>query len=84
MDLIGKTVRWEDREHRPGVWFTARVTGHGEVEGGYEGVVVDPGNYSLSSYSHWPFRSGDDVPNLLPELCTVIDSEPYTDDPECE
>lgn len=85
MDLVGKVVRWEWH----GEWFTARVTGR--VQGdSYRGVVVDPGNRKVGVKDNVqlpepiPYKPGELVPNLLAHLCTVIDSEPVTDDEECE
>jgi hypothetical protein len=83
MDLVGKTVRWENRLRSPGPWFTAYITGPGSTGcDSYSGIVVDPGTYSSPSSEPW--SPGDFVPNLVYEHCTVIDSEPDTQDPECE
>lgn len=70
--MIGKLVRWE----RKGQWFTARVTGKGHgASGTFAGVVVDPGNYTgVSVYApKVALREGDSLPNLVPELITVIE-----------
>lgn len=77
MDLIGKTVEWHhDGLYGPKRWFTAFVTGrNGDA---YVGTVVNPGNYGKG------LAVGDEANNLKPHLCTVIDSEPVTEDEECE
>jgi hypothetical protein len=82
MDLIGKTVRWEGREKLAGQWFTARVISNYDDEfGGYDLQVVDPGTF-------WPtgYRRSDigDILFVHLDWLTVIDSEPDTQDPECE
>lgn len=85
MDLIGKTVRWDGTAHGHyrwrGQWFTARALRPNDL-GGYVGVVIDPGNYR--SLLGKPWQMGDEVSNLHPKICTVIDSEPDTQYPECE
>lgn len=73
-DLIGKLVRWE----RKGQWFIARVTGGdgGSGRGSLTGEVVDPGNYigRLSEFApKQALPVGRQLPNLRPELLTVID-----------
>ena len=73
MDLIGKTVRWE----HDGIWFTANVKEWLPATGTWRGEVVDPGTFR----SYEPgFTSYFSVGRYL----TVIDSEPDTQDPECE
>lgn len=84
MDLIGKTVRWENPQDQPGMWFTALVTDGSAMGGSYTGTVIDPGNYRGRLWPFEPFEVGEHVPNLVGTLCTVVDSEPITDDPECE
>lgn len=74
MDLIGKTVRWEF----DGRWFTATVRRRDSSSGRYIGDVVDPGNFGE------PMRSGYIAGNLDPDFLTVTDSEPVTEDEECE
>ena len=73
MDLIGKTVRWE----RDGYWFTMTVTGRFTETGTWHGPVVDPGTFGT-------YQPGETAYFHMRELVTVIDSEPFTDDPECE
>lgn len=81
MDLIGKTVRWETVKWG-GMWFTARVFGEFDDElNRWDGFVVDPGNYRMRN--GLGLHPGMFV-GLDPECTTVIDSEPDTDDPECE
>jgi len=75
-DMIGKLVRWE---HDRGQWFTARVTGGdgGSGRGSLVGEVVDPGNYvGVSEFApKQALEFGAEMPNLRPELLTVIDEE---------
>lgn len=73
MDLIGKTVRWESN----GKWFTATVTKFHPRLGVWDCVVVDPGTFDFWKTGHPTYFGAY-------ELVTVIDSEPDTDDPECE
>jgi hypothetical protein len=71
-EMIGKLVRWES----DGQWLVARITGKGSgAAGSLAGEVVDPGNYTgLSSFAPKESVSvGDTLPNLLPDLITVID-----------
>lgn len=79
-DLVGKTVRWENPQVLPGYWFTARVL-HANVHGGYVGVVVDIGTYYDEMADIGP---GSEIDGLHPPYLTVIDSEPVTEDEECE
>lgn len=81
MDLIGKTVRWASHGFYPGRWFTARVTGPNSW-GGFEGECVDPGNWRDLDGFAW--TAGQVIPNMRPECMTVIDSEPDTQDLECQ
>lgn len=70
--MIGKLVRWES----DGQWLVARVTGEGFGTGdSLRGEVVDPGNYiGLSPFApKVSLKVGDVVPNLQPDLITVID-----------
>lgn len=71
--MIGKLARWEHR----GQWFTARVTGGdgGSGRGALVGEVVDPGNYiGLSEFApKQALRIGHELPNLRPELLTVVE-----------
>lgn len=77
MDLVGKTVRW-GRDTRPGEWLTANVIAknllHGDTS--WHGVCVDPG-----TFKH--IKPGAPV-RLEADAITVIDSEPVTEDEECE
>jgi hypothetical protein len=73
MDLIGKTVRWEHN----GVWFTANVLEWLPATQTWRGEVVDPGTFK---YYEPGFISYFGVRRYL----TVIDSEPVTEDEECE
>lgn len=81
MDLIGKTVRWANHEYYPGQWFTALVTAP-NTWGGFEGECVDPGNWRDRGGFRW--SAGQFIPNMRREFLTVIDSEPVTEDEECE
>lgn len=77
MDLIGKTVQWEyEGQWLPLRWFTATIDSRAD-DGTYTGTVVNPGNYR-------GLTAGELVYHLKPGRCTVIDSEPDTDDPERE
>lgn len=82
MDLIGKTVRWEGGPSRPGQWFTVLLRKRSTLEGDYWGTVVDPGTYGQRDWEKLPL--GEKVYGLDPALLTVIDSEPVTEDEECE
>jgi hypothetical protein len=73
MDLVGKTVRWEHE----GRWFTANVTKFQPEVGVWDCVVVDPGTFRFWEPGHETYFG-------VRELVTVIDSEPYTEDEECE
>jgi hypothetical protein len=79
MDLVGKTVRWEDPSGRD--WFTAIVVKPHRKPGMYYGEVLDPGTFA----AHRRDLFGPDGKVLLfRDLCTVVDSEPVTEDEECE
>jgi hypothetical protein len=69
--LIGKLVRWE----RGRQWLIARVDGTGTRRGRWRGTVVNPGNYiGLSEFApKQALGVGDVLPNLHPELLTMID-----------
>jgi hypothetical protein len=77
MDLIGKTVRWEQAD-RPGEWLTALVIRRSySTQDAVRGECIDPGTFA----SH--IKPGE-VLTLQREACTVIDSEPVTEDKERE
>lgn len=71
IDLIGKVVRWSGHEWYVGMWFTAHLTGT-NTWGGYEGVVVDPGNWSRNGVS---FSEGQSLPNLRKDLIKPVEDE---------
>jgi hypothetical protein len=77
MDLIGKTVRW-GRDDRPGEWLTALVLYKNPIrdDTSYCGECIDPGTFTY-------IKPGNHV-RLEPGSVTVIDSEPVTEDEECE
>jgi hypothetical protein len=81
MDLIGKTVRWEDPSRR-GDWFTALVLKRHRRPGMYYGHVLDTGTF-FAGHPDLMYKPGDPV-LLFRDMFTVIDSEPDTNDPECE
>jgi hypothetical protein len=77
MDLIGKTVRWEGRTGMAGHWYTARVRGTYDAE--YDDwmvEVLDSGTREDLAVGTVLYASADRI--------TVIDSEPVTEDEECE
>lgn len=69
-NMIGKLVRWECR----GQWFVARVTGGdgGSGRGSLTGEVVDPGTYVTGYAERGGLNVGEVLPNLRPELITVV------------
>lgn len=74
----GDLVRWNgEGEDHPGEWFTARLTVPGGVAGHWQGTVVDPGTLTATSHEP-PLEVGQNVPNLIPRLLTLID-RPITD-----
>jgi hypothetical protein len=86
MDLIGKTVRWTSGAPGDDAWFTANVIGgYDEEFGGDDGAVLDGGTFLLRVLSSElrRLRSGEIV-FLHADRITVIDSEPVTEDEECE
>lgn len=80
-NLTGKLVRWDNGEQ----WFTARVTGKGSgLPGSLAGKVVDPGTYVGPAahdphFTEMPLSAGQELPNLLPELITVVEENENTD-----
>jgi hypothetical protein len=73
MDLIGKTGRWESGDS----WFTATVVEWIAETQTWRGEVVNPGTfpgYEPGGVTYFGVR----------RYLTVIDSEPDTQDPECE
>jgi hypothetical protein len=86
MDLTGATVRWTSGAPGDRTWFTARViSAYDDEFGGYDGSVVDGGTFRIRVIAGEPrqLRSGELV-FLSADHITVIDSEPDTQDPECE
>jgi hypothetical protein len=81
LDLIGKTVRWEDPGRR-GDWFTALVLKRHRRPGMYYGHVLDTGTF-FAGHPDLMYKPGDPV-LLFRDLFTVIDSEPVTEAEECE
>jgi hypothetical protein len=80
IDLVGKTVRWEDPNGQ--AWFTALVLRRHRKPGMYYGRVLDPGTFADHP---WDLTIKPDAPVLLfRDMFTVIDSEPVTQDEECE
>jgi hypothetical protein len=79
MDLIGKTVRWEGkRDFKTSEWFTGLVVAPCSWwEDGRVLLVVDPGT------RYPPLRPDESVVVGIADI-TVIDSEPVTEDEECE
>lgn len=73
MDLIGKTVRWQ----RSNAWFTGVVQEWIGLSGTWRCEVVDPGTFRY-------YKPGEDAFFAVREFITVIDSEPVTEDEECE
>lgn len=75
--LVGETVAHVAN----GRWKVVRVTSRDRF-GHYVGTVVDSGVYW--DWVGSPVEVGEVVGGLPEEMCTVIDSEPDTQDPECE
>jgi hypothetical protein len=83
---IGDTVRWcWTGDNATGQWFTARLTGYRppEFPAGWAGELVDPGTFYGTPDHYWHLDPGETVYLDEPSM-VVIDSEPDTDNPECE
>jgi hypothetical protein len=73
MDLIGTTVRWESGDH----WFTATVVKWIPETRTWRGEVVNPGTFR-------GYEPGGTTYFGVRRYITVLDSEPVTEDEECE